>query len=184
MSELGIRHKVPAGAAGDTHALTPRERLRASRQRLADGSTRLFVLPGYENNPELGGQLVARYRRLGFEELTAAFNRQGDGEVDVVAMNAQFLVDSCEEIMIRESDGTLTPLVDGHKTTYTVDLQTGQSLGTLMGVDNLPTIRDQLVAEFGGNELAVNEHSGDVHRWMVSANAVDAETALGEPAAR
>jgi hypothetical protein len=180
MSALGIRQKAPAGAAGEAPA-SVRDRLRARREQLAKGSTRLFVLPGYEENTVLGGQLVARYRRMTFEELTKAVPESGFGDaVDVVAKNAQFLVDACDEILIRETDGTLTQLVEGHKTTYTVNLETGESLGTLMGVENLPTIRAQLVAEFGDNELALNEHSFDVHRWMVSANDADGDTALGE----
>jgi hypothetical protein len=189
-SALGITRKIPAGAAGDHEQPTSvRDRLRSRRGQLAKGSTRLFVVPGYDDESgPLGGQLVVRYRRMLFDELTDAFRRDRwideNGHVDTVAANVQFLVDSCDEILIREPDGTLTPLVEGHKTTYTVNLDTGESLGTVMGVDDLPTIRAQLVAEFGDNELTLNDHSGEVHRWMVSANDLDAETALGEASAR
>lgn len=186
---LPIERKTPAGAAGaaaqDNGAAGVRARLRAARERLAQGSTRLFVLPGYDtDNPELaGGQLVARYRRLTFEDLQKAFQGIREGS-DVVAANAQFLVDACEEILYRDPDGQLHELVEGAATTYTINLQTHQSLATVLGVEHEPTARDQLVAAFGGNELAVNEHSGLVHAWMTSANHADAETALGESPAR
>lgn len=190
MSALNITRKVPEGAAGQAERpRSARDRLRARREKLAAGSTRLFVLPGYDGaNEELGGQLVARYRRMLFDEITEAFRHDRwvdkNGKVDIVAANAQFLVDACVDIFIREPDGTVTPLVDGHPTTYTINLESGESLATILGVEHLPDVRAQLVAAFGDNELALNEHSGEVHQWMVAANDEDGETALGESAAR
>lgn len=187
---LPIRRKPTEGAAGQQEqGQSPRERLRAHRQALASTSTKTFVLPGYDaDNGPLGGELLVRYRRMLVEELTEAFTRErwvdGEGKYDTVAANAQFLVDACEDITIREPDGSITPLVEGHETTYTVNLETGQSLGTIMGVEHLPSIREQLVAEFGDNEIALNEHSRVVHLWMTSANTADLEKALGEPEAR
>lgn len=181
MADLPIRHKASEGAAGE-QGPSVRDRLRARQRELAAGKTRLFVLPGYDQpDGPLGGQLVARYRRMTFDEIT---RQRANGTDDVVAYNAQFLVDACDEILIREPDGTITPLVEGHKTTYTVNLDTGESLGTLLGLEHLASIREQMVAAFGENELALNEHSGDVHAWMVRANDLDAEMAVGEPPAR
>lgn len=181
MSDLPIRRKPPEGAAGD-QALSVRDRLRARQQQLARDSTRLFVLPGYDQpDGPLGGQLLARYRRMTFDEIT---RQRAQGTDDVVAYNTQFLVDACDEILLREPDGTLVPLVEGHKTTYTVNLDSGESLGTLLGFEHLPTAREQIVAAFGENELAVNMHAGEVHDWMTRANDADAEMAVGEPAAR
>lgn len=179
---------VPKGAVGDhDEPRDPRARLRAARERLAKASTKLFVLPGYDDsNPELGGaQLVARYRRLTVEELAKAFGsdrlqrHREDGKLDSVAVNAQFLVDACDEIMLREPDGQFTPLVDGAKTTYTVNLETSESLGTFLGIEHLPSIRAQLVAAFGDNEIALNDHSEAVVDWMKYANQAD-EDSLGE----
>jgi hypothetical protein len=178
---LPIRRRVPDGAHGQQHA-SVRVRLRARQQQLARDSTRLFVLPGYDDtNGALGGQLLVRYRRMTFDEIT---RQRANGTDDTVAYNTQFLVDACDDIMIREPDGSLTPLVEGHKTTYTVNLDTGESLGTVLGFEHLTSAREQIVAAFGENELAVNIHAGEVHDWMTRANDADAETALGETQAR
>lgn len=181
---------VPKGAAAEHEPpQDTRSKLRAARTRLARNSTRRFVLPGYDDsNPELGGaQLVIRYKRMTVEELDAAFgdarlkqHRGDDGKVDSVAINAQFLVDACDEILLLEPDGeTLTALVPGHKTTYTVNLDTNESLGTFLGIEELPSIRAQLVAAFGDNEIALNDHSAVVVNWMRAANTAD-EDSLGE----
>lgn len=179
---MRLEAKAPSAgaAAGAARDLDPRTQMRMRREQLLKGSTRTFVLPGYDvDNEELGGwQIVARYRRLGFKKLQEIFTTSAVAE-DVVAVNVQFLVEACEEIFYRDHDG-LHPLVSGHKTRYTVNLETSESLGTFLGVDHLPSMREQLVAAFGENELAVNDHSGDVHRWMISLNADDGQTAVGE----
>jgi hypothetical protein len=180
---LPIREKAPAGAAAAAAAPDDlRTRLRRHRAKLAADSTKLFVLPGYDkDNPELGGELLARYRRMGFEELAEAFKGVGESSEPgkIVTANAQFLIDCCDEILFRDHSG-LRPLVPGAKTTFTINLDTSESLATFLGIENRPTARDQLVEVFGGNELTVNQHSGDVHRWMISANRADAQAALGE----
>lgn len=185
MTDLPIRRKPPEGAAGRREPAPVIQRLRARQQQLSQGSRRSFVLPGYDSgNEALGGELVAYYRRMTFDELEAVFavDRWTDdaGKYDVVAANAQFLSDACEDLEIHEPDGTRTPLIEGHATTYVINLASGQSLATLLGVDHLPSLRAQMVEAFGKNELALNEHSGVVHRWMVSANSADQEKALGE----
>lgn len=174
-----------AGAAGSAARPTDfRARLKAAREQLAKGSTHRFVLPGYDaDNPVLGGELIVRYRRLLADELTEAFryDRWTDetGKMDVVAANAQFLIDACIDMELRDADGA-QPLTDGYATTFTVNLESGESLATIMGLDEIREARDQMVAIFGDNELALNEHSDEVHRWMVSANSADGDQALGE----
>lgn len=172
---LNIGPKVGAVEGADA-GLDFRSRLRRRREQLTNGSTKLFVLPFYDtDNEELGGQLLARYRRLSLEESLKILN--GDG--DIIDRNAQFLIDACDEIVFRDADG-YHPLVPGHKTTYTINLETGQSLATILGVEHLDSAREQMVAAFGESEFALSDHSGEVHRWMVSQNASDGEQALGE----
>jgi len=183
---LNLGPKGPQGGAA-ANAAQPgdyRARLRAAREQLAKGSTKRFVLPGYDaDNPVLGGALIVRYRRLLADELTEAFryDRWADesGKMDFVAANAQFLIDACVDMTIRDDQGD-HPLVPGHETTYTINLDSGESLASIMGVDHITEARDQLVAIFGDNELVLNEHSEEVHRWMVSANSADGDQALGE----
>lgn len=177
---LNLEPKGGGAAARAIESGDFRARLRARREALAKDSTRVFVLPGYDvDNPEMGGwQLVARYRRLTIDERAEIFTAERINK-DVVAANTQFLVEACDEILYRDEHG-LHPLVEGHKTTYALDTASGQSLGTILGLDDLPSVRDQIVAAFGENELAVGDHSGEVDRWMVSANDADGDQALGE----
>lgn len=180
---------VPKGAVAEHEPQQdPRARVRAAREGLAKASTKRFVIPGYdETNTALGGaRLVARYRRMLVEELDEAFgverlnqHRGDDGKVDTVAVNAQFLADACEEITLHEPDGMVLPLVDGARITYKFDLATGESLGTFLGIEQLPSLRAQMVAAFGDNEIALNDHSKAVVDWMQSANTAD-EDSLGE----
>lgn len=173
---MSLNLQPKGGAADDAGGDDFRARLRKRREHLAKGSTKLFVLPFYdESNEALGGQLLARYRRLSFDEITAVFN----GGEDIVAMNAQFLINACDELLFHDESG-YHPLVPGHKTTYTINLETEESLATILGVEHLPSAKDQLIAAFGESEFALNDHSGEVHRWMISANASDGEQALGE----
>lgn len=179
---LDLHPKTPSGGAAeaDEAQRDPRVRLRARQAKLKKGSSRLFVLPGYDaDNPEMDGvQLVARYNRLTDAEIREVL-APGQVEEDLTAANAQFLIEACDEILYRDKHGLHQP-VEGHKTKFELNLESGESFGTLVGVDDQPSIRAQMVEGFGGNDLLLNSHSGDVHRWMVDANAADNEQALGE----
>lgn len=170
---LPIEPKDPGGAA--TAAEDAGEdivaRIRRRHQQMAAASTRLFDLPGYN------GEVVARYKRLTYEQLRKVLFQT---DADVVGKNAQFLIDACDEILFREDDGTLTPVVAGCKTTFEFNLESRHSFATVLGIEHIDTLHGQVVEAFAGNELALNDHAGQVHAWMVAANALDEETVAGE----
>lgn len=175
MSGLRFEHKPggPGGAVADAEATSDNviERLRRRREQLAQRTTEVFDVPGY------GGELVCRYRRLTYDELRKVLF---EGDATVVARNAQFLIAACEELLFRDDDGTLRPVREAGRVTYAQPLDiTGQRLAEVLGFEE-DLVADEVLTAFGGNELAMNEHAGEVHQWMVSANESDDETLVGE----
>lgn len=170
MSSLHLQH-VPAGGA-ITQAedrLDPLASIRRKQQALQHARTQDFDLPGY------GGELVIRYRRLGVQEFRQAIWGSAETEIDA---NLQFLIDACDGIYRRREDGTLHPLwPDDVEHRPTVAPRYGD-MDDLLGMEH-DTVRASVLALFGGNELAVNDHSGRVEEWMRTVQAEEDASLTG-----
>lgn len=124
--------------------------IRRAREHLTATRTEDFDIPGY------GGLLVCRYQRLSFDEYNEAlFGAEGS----IVERNAQFLIAACEQFLARDDDGQLRPIVAGAITRY-------GDLEPVLDIEAESTRRIVIDGVFGGNELALNDHSDDVNRWM------------------
>ena len=167
MSPLGLEHlpddddeggedepQVPADPA-PLAALDPVERIRRRQEHLAEQSTELFVLAEYD------GELAIRYRRLSLEKARHALTASSGIEVE---RYAQFLIEACDEILRRDGDRWV-PLIDGQTTTF-------NTIGGALGFDN-ETVRQDVLAVFGGHEHLVAAHGDAVDAWMTSARADD-----------
>lgn len=115
--------------------------------------TELFPIPGTST--------VIRYRRLGHEETTAALTSPGSQW----ERNAQFLIKACDEILVRNQDGDLEPVIPGQRVTF--DLRPGESipLHQALGVDE-PDIRRSVLRVFQGAERPLLIHAAEVDAWM------------------
>lgn len=114
-----------------------------------------------ETFPIPGTRTVVRYRRLGQEQSTEALTSPGSQW----ERNAQFLVKACDEILVRNDQGELEPVIPGQRVTF--DLRPGVSipLHQALGVDE-PDIRRSVLRLFQGAERPLLIHAAQVDAWM------------------
>ncbi|HWT23167.1 MAG TPA: hypothetical protein VN213_06645 [Solirubrobacteraceae bacterium] len=157
------RHDAPGGSLLDA--------IRARHHQLEadDAQTELFDVPGYR------GQLVARYRRLTFDEVAGL----REHATTVVEYNADLLTLACEELLLCDEHGNLQRPSDDGPVRY--DRQWARVLG--IQLDEKDGAREVLRRTIALGDHAVNDHSGEVYRWMRTGDAPERRL-LGESSAR
>lgn len=145
--------------------------IRARHAKLAadDAQHELFDIPGYD------GQLVARYRRLTFEEMTEVRRHA----TNVVEYNADFLTAACDELLFCDRDGNLVAPSDTGPVRY--DRQWAELLG--LQLPDGAGAREVVRATVALGDHALNDHSGEVSEWMRTGEAPERRL-LGESSAR
>lgn len=153
---------IPGAATAGAELDNPFEALRRQRARLAESNTEVFPLPGYDD-------LFARYKRLGLKETREITNDFATPEIE---RDAQFLIASCEEIW-REVD-------EQHiHVSYGYDDDLAVALGIRVIDHDMGAARQVVLGTFGYHEHLVDEHSGEVYRWMVSTVMPSEDAAKG-----
>lgn len=157
--------ELSAAAAASPNGSSLLSGLRAKRAAISEERKLELPIPGY------GGELVARYKWIEFEEINKlvkkAEKRSQDPLVDV-KLAADVLVRMCEEVLI-EVDGKLVPLgeavreFDGETIDYT-DPRLAEAVGVAGDLPERPTARESLIAIFG-NKFALVQHSNEVTEW-------------------
>lgn len=130
-----------------------------------------------------GSRAAVRYRRLSFKQSQAAL--ASDGEL--WEQNAQFLIEACDEILIRnpakkpgpKGDGDLEPLVEGQRVTF--DLRPGESipLHQALGVQETD-VRRSVLRLFQGADQVLLRHGAAVDLWMGTLRQRTRERFSGE----
>jgi hypothetical protein len=152
----------PGGAASG--AADPLTLIRRRQQQLAANDTEVFEIAEY------GGDLAIRYRRLPLAQYRETLLGSAGSEWE---RYAQFLIEACDELLRRDPDGDLVPLVDGRKTTF-------NDVGQALGFPDDNTVRQDVLAVWGGNDIRLVAHGDEVAAWMRSAqDAADQEVVGG-----
>lgn len=144
-------------------AADPLTIIRRRQQQLADATTEVFEIAEYD------GDLAVRYQRLDLAKYREVLLATGGAEWEPFA---QFLIDACVEILRRNPDGELEPLIDGRVTTF-------NDIGPLLGFPEGSTARQDVLAVWGGNQIRLADHADDVSQWMRAAQAVVDAAAMG-----
>lgn len=121
-----------------------------------------------------GSNAAVRYRRMSYDAVRAALASDGNE----VERNAQFLIEACDEILIRNTDGDLEPVITGERITF--DLRPGESvsLAKALGADE-PDVRRSVLRLFKGVDQALLRHAQAVDAWMATARRTTAEKFAG-----
>jgi hypothetical protein len=139
---------------------TPMDELRGIRQQLEGERTTEMDLPGYQ------GKLVARYGQLDARKIqrSARRIRRNGTQVDEATLLATMdaLIESCQGLFYRNDVGELVSL-SGEDSPDPMLYE--QRLAEYMGFQ-ANTAREVLLGVFGGNELALLEHSRKLMAWM------------------
>lgn len=164
-----IADVVNAGAA----SVSPLDELRQVYNAIDDDEvqTEVFDIPGCN--------VAVRYRRLAHDTRTKIF--AGDGSL--WELNAQFLIDACDEILFRnpgvkpgpDGDANLEPLVAGARVTF--DLRPNESIPLHKALGEHETdARRSVLRLFQGVDDELMRHADEVGGWMsrVSARAARA----------
>lgn len=128
----------------------------------------------------VGSRAAVRYRRMRNAERLALARRVQANEPDSgqFEVNAQFLIEACDEILVRGAGGELEPLIPGQKVTF--DLRPGESvaLHQAMGVEERD-IRRSVLRLFQGVDDALLAHAELVSEWMATVQDLTMETFAG-----
>lgn len=164
MTGLRIERKP----AGDAPGVSGLDELRSVFEAIDDREqqTELFDVEGTN--------AVVRYRRMLQEDRLAIAPRarELDPRVREWEINAQFLIDACDEILIRDPvSGVVGPLVDGKVVTFAIDPARGTlALAQALGVQE-PDVRRAALRLFRGVDDALLRHAQQVDGWMRSVRA-------------
>lgn len=146
------------------------DELRARREQLKNRDLHLdYEVPGYEPGPDQPSDLVIRFNPAPY---AAVVQYQWTFDEDeLLQLDADTLVKSCREILVREETGKLAPLVKGETTTFA---DVDQALGF-----QTDTAREAVFELFPG-ELAVGEAANRLVRWSRSAHRQADEDLAGK----
>jgi hypothetical protein len=144
------------------------EQLAAKRQEISENREVDIPVPGYDMEPPL---LLIRYKLLDGHALTQIGRRirsQGGGDQFSRALNAAVdtFVAACVGMYVDLGDGQPTPLTyqGEHLKGFTIELAEA-----LQFADKLPenaTSRHVAMGLFGGNDVAITQHSFVLNRWF------------------
>lgn len=147
------------------------ESLRAKHRELVNSKTLDLPIPGYE------GELVARYRLLSMKELERIGNRvqkQVKGQGDrVLLASLDSIIVACDGLYYNR-DGKLVSLSESigkDEPPIKYDDRLIDFLGlTLDEGDSMGPARKTVLAVFGGNDIAVLDHSRAIGQWSADTS--------------
>lgn len=174
---IELEHKPSDGASLEGAGGSPLDEMRAAYEAISSDveQTRLFDVEGV--------RAAVRYRRkLNSERLKIVRQaRERDSGVAEWEVNAQFLIESCEEILFYDPEtGEPKPLIDGQVVTFAVDPVRGtMTLASALGVEERDA-RRSVLRLFQGVDDALLRHAEQVDAWMSSVRSrADREFAGG-----
>jgi hypothetical protein len=161
---------VPAPPQNGGGPESPLSALRSRRKQIHRDTTTEIPIPGF------GGELVARYRVLPFEEVNQIERKnirlhQDPAEREINTY-ADELIAACVEILVRQ-DGELIPASDDDRPVTYTDPRLADGLGFSVG--DPPSARGALFGlfEYGNGPArahwAVSDHQTELFMWMRGA---------------
>lgn len=160
--------RTPAPAA---KAVSPLDRLKERRRKAQEERDPLDLdIPGY------GGELVARYRVLSFEEMEKLQERGGkmaqvaDKEAEL-KITMDTIAAACVGIFLREDD-KLRPLNEVDAKFGDEPVRYDERLAEAVGVDSEGKVR-VLIRRMFPTELSILAHLQRISNWMEGVNDVD-----------
>jgi hypothetical protein len=165
--------ETPPTPAPAAKAVSQLDRLKERRRRAREEREPLDLdIPGY------GGELVARYRVLSFEEMEKLQDRGGkmaraaDIEVEL-KITMDTIAAACVGIFLRE-DGKLRPLNEVDAKFGDEPVRYDERLAEAVGVDSEGKVRI-LIRRMFPTELSIIGHLQRVSNWMSGVNDADDE---------
>lgn len=171
---IDLEQKAPEDAPGA--AVSPLDELRAAYTAIdsEQEQTKLFDVEG--------SRAAIRYRRKLNAERRGIIRRAREQDPTAAdwEVNAQFLIESCEEILFYDSEsGKPKPLVDGETVTFAVDPARGTTtLAAALGVEERDA-RRSVLRLFQGVDDALLRHAEQVDAWMGSVRDAAVERFAG-----
>lgn len=167
-------HESTEGLDQPTEQIQPNsvmESLRARHRELVQAKTLDLPIPGYD------GDLVCRYRLLSMKELENIGNRvqkQVKGQGDrVLLASLDSIIIACEG-MHYSRDGQLVPLSESlgkDEPPIKYDERLVEFLALKISEeDTMGPARKVVIAVFGGNEIAILDHSRAIGQWSADTS--------------
>lgn len=158
----------------------PADELKKLRREIGDDDSREIPIPGYR------GKLVARYRRLEYDEVRRIANKFARSKHPDKDLRTQALTiaAACEEILVRRAGedsklGEPEPLANAIPG-YDGVVRYDDRLAEFLGFDGKGSAIRVVLGTFN-NDLAVVPHHTELNVWFQSSRDVDEEDEDGDP---